>query len=135
MLDYSPIYDEYGLSDLYGLGKEDPYYIEDTYWPHIAAETGWVGAVVLLLLYVLLLERAARVAMRAPGSATKALAVAACLAMIEGFIESGAGPVFEEALFALAVGVPLGATLVRGRMEAVIRSGNPVSSVGAPVAS
>ncbi|HXQ28640.1 MAG TPA: hypothetical protein VN848_05165 [Gemmatimonadales bacterium] len=113
-LDYSPLYDEYGLSGLYGLGPNDPYFIEDTYWPHIAAETGWLGAAILLALYLLLVERCARVALRAVGPATKTVAIAASLALLEGLIESAAGPMFEEALFAFAVGIPLGITLVRG---------------------
>ncbi len=114
-LDYSPLYDEYGLSGVYGLGPDDPYYLEDTYWPHIAAETGWIGAIVLLALYLTLVERTARVASRALDPATKALAIAACLSLVEGLVESGAGSLLEEALFAFAVGVPLGIALVRGR--------------------
>jgi len=111
--DYSPLYDEYGLSRVYGLSQEYPYYIEDTYWPHLAAETGWFGAVILFAFYVFLLWQAARAVGRAPEPATRAVAIAACLALLEGLLESGAGPVFEEALFAFAVAIPLGITLTR----------------------
>ena len=111
VLDYSPLYDQYGLSQVWGLNPENPYYIEDTYWPHIAAETGWLGSVILLALFVLLIERAARAALRATDVATKALAVGAALALLETLIESVAGPVFEVALFTYATAVPLGIAL------------------------
>jgi len=111
--DYSPLYDEYGLSGIYGLGSDNPYYIEDTYWPHLAAETGWFGAIVVFGFYLLLAERTARVASRTRDQATHAVAIAACLALLEGLLESGAGPVFEEALFAFAVAIPIGIVLTR----------------------
>ena len=114
VLDYSPLYDEYGLSQLWGLSQDSPYYLEDTYWPHIAAETGWFGAVILLAFYLLLIARTSRIGIRAPGGATKVLASGAALALLEGLIESGAGSVFEAALFAYAVAVPLGVALTLG---------------------
>ncbi len=112
-LDYSPLYDQYGLSGVIGLSPDQPYYIEDTYWPHIAAETGWVGAALLLAFYLLLLERASRAARRATHPATRAVAIGACLALLEGLIESAAGPVFESVLFAYGLAVPLGIALAR----------------------
>jgi hypothetical protein len=112
-LDYSPLYDAYGLSHVYGLSPEDPDYIEDTYWPHIAAETGWVGAAILVLFFLLLLERATRAARSATDQATKAVAMGAALALLEAMVESVAGPVFEVSLFAFAIAVPLGVALAR----------------------
>lgn len=113
VLDYSPLYDQYGLSRLWGLSADAPYYIQDTYWPHIAAETGWPGAAILLGLYLLLAERVSRAARRAPDAASRAVAIGAVLALLEGLIESVAGPVFEVALFTYAVALPLGITLAR----------------------
>ena len=112
-LDYSPLYDQYGFNRVWGLSPDAPFYLQDTYWPHIAAETGWFGAAVLLAIYLLLVERASRASRRAVDAATKAVAVGAVLAMLEGLIESLAGPVFEVALFSYAIAVPLGITLAR----------------------
>jgi len=112
-LDYSPLYDQYGLSEVQGLTPDNPMYAMDTYWPHIAAETGWVAAVILLAFFLLLIERATRVALLATDAATKALAVGAALALLEGLVESVAGPVFEVSLFAFAIAVPLGVALGR----------------------
>jgi hypothetical protein len=113
VLDYSPLYDEYGLSRVSGLTQNNPEWIADAYWAHIAAESGWFGALVLLILYVLLGQASARAAFQAADPATKAVAVAAGLALLEGLAESVAGPVFEVSSFAFAVAVPLGISLVR----------------------
>ena len=112
-LDYSPLYYEYGLSGIYGLTPENPMYAMDTYWPHIAAETGWVGAVILLGFFLLLIQRSTRVALAASDPATKALAMGAALALLETVVESAAGPVFEISLFAFAIAVPIGVSLAR----------------------
>ena len=113
VLDYSPLYDEYGLSRVSGLTRNNPEWIADAYWPHIAAEAGWFGALVLGVLYLLLMQAAARAAFRAQDPATKAVAVAAGLALLEAIGESVAGPVFEITLFTFVLAIPLGITLVR----------------------
>jgi hypothetical protein len=113
ILDYSPLYDEYGLSRMYGLSFDNPMYAMDTYWPHIAAETGWVGAAILLVFFLLLIEHATRVARAAADTATKAVAIGSALALLEALVESGAGPVFEISLFAFVTAVPLGVILAR----------------------
>ena len=112
-LDYSPLYDQYGLSGVYGLTPIDPFFIMDTYWPHIAAETGWLGAAILLAFYLLLAGRTARVALGATDAATRAVAIGACLAVLEGLVESVAGAVFEGALLAYVLAIPLGVALAR----------------------
>jgi len=124
-LDYSPLYDQYGFNRVWGLSPDAPYYLQDTYWPHIAAETGWIGAVLLLAFYLLLMERAAHAAVRASDAATKAVAVAAVLVLVEGLIESLAGPVFEVALFSYAIAVPLGITLARAAAARADAGGAP----------
>ena len=127
-LDYSPLYDEYGLSRVYGLTPEEPMYVLDTYWPHIAAETGWLGAAMLLAFLLLLVLDASRVARAAVDPATKALAVGAALALLEGLVESAAGPVFEVSLFAFAIAVPLGISLVRSAERPPVAGAAPASA-------
>ncbi len=124
VLDYSPLYDEYGLSSVPGLREDDPIYIEDTYWPHIAAETGWLGAGVLALLYLLLVGSSTQVALSSGDPATKALAMGAALALVETLVESAAGPVFEISLFAFVIAVPLGISLARAAEATPARAGS-----------
>ncbi len=40
---YSDVYREYGLDQIYGLSPENPQFITDTFWPQILGETGVVG--------------------------------------------------------------------------------------------
>lgn len=40
---YSPLYDEYNLSNVYGMTEEKPSFINDTFWPMILGETGFIG--------------------------------------------------------------------------------------------
>jgi hypothetical protein len=58
---YSTVYDEYGLSGVYGLERSYPNYIDDTTWPSVMGETGYAGllayALGLLLLVVMLYRR------------------------------------------------------------------------------
>jgi hypothetical protein len=46
--DYSPLYYKYGLSNIWGFTPDSPSFINDTFWPHVMAETGFFG----ILLYI-----------------------------------------------------------------------------------
>jgi hypothetical protein len=48
---YSPLYDKYDLSEIYGLSREFPNFTNDTFWPMVLGETGYIG----LVLYVTVL--------------------------------------------------------------------------------
>lgn len=45
---YSPIYQLYGISGVYGLTQEWPQLVSDVYWPMIIAQNGFIG----LVLYI-----------------------------------------------------------------------------------
>ena len=51
-LNYSEYYYIYGISDVYGLTKDDPKYSMDTFWPAIMGETGFLGLIVYIYLVV-----------------------------------------------------------------------------------
>lgn len=54
---YSPLYYEYGLSNIWGLSPSTPYYIADTYWAMIMGETGFLGVILLILvLYFIFIQ-------------------------------------------------------------------------------
>lgn len=111
-LRYSPIYDEYGLSTTYGLSPEAPYYIQDTYWPHILGESGWLGITLVAGMLVLLWRSAMQVWAREADPWLRALAFGAAMALVEVVLESAAAPVFEGTLFAYVTALPLAAALV-----------------------
>lgn len=112
---YSPVYDEYGLSTTYGLSPDAPYYIQDTYWPHILGEAGWIGIAIVAGLLVLLWRAAMQVWTRETDPWLRALAFGAAMALVEVILESAAAPVFEGTLFAYVTALPLAAALVISR--------------------
>jgi len=112
VLDYSPLYDQYGLSSVYGFGPDDPRYVTDAYWPSVMGETGFLG-VAVQVAFIAALWLALRGAARAKDALepSRVLALAAGLALVELLVESVAGPLFATSLTAFAVGVPIGVSL------------------------
>ncbi|MBC1499771.1 hypothetical protein HB943_04080 [Listeria weihenstephanensis] len=49
---YSPLYFKYHLSNVWGLSSINPAFITDSYWAMIIGETGFIGAILLLALFI-----------------------------------------------------------------------------------
>lgn len=111
---YSPVYDDFGLSGTYGLTREAPAYMQDTYWPHVLGETGWLGIAVFATLLLLLWRRTMQVWRGHDDVWVRALAFGAATALVEAVIESAAAPIFEGTLFAYIIALPLAAALALG---------------------
>ena len=56
---YSPIYTKYGMQNMYGLTKDAPDFIADTYYPALA-QFGIVGAILFFLFWINLAVRAVK---------------------------------------------------------------------------
>jgi hypothetical protein len=108
-VEYSPLYEEYGLSDIRGLREENPLYVTDTFWPQILGEFGVVG----LLAYLAFLGSLAWMLWREsrrPGSETmRVLRLGAGMVFGQAIVESLANAMFHSPprvyLTYLAVGV------------------------------
>src|ERR1041384_6002530 len=106
---YSGVYDELGLSQIYGLSPDSPYYLTDTYWPHLLGETGVVGVGAMLLMLVGLVLRMRTIHRdREASDDLRLAALFAGLVLTEGIIESLGGPVFEVSLQAFMIALPVG---------------------------
>lgn len=46
---YSPLYFEYGLSNVYGLSLQNPSFLSDTFWPTVIGQFGSIGLAIYLL--------------------------------------------------------------------------------------
>jgi hypothetical protein len=60
---FSPIYDQYAISDNYGMSRDHPQFLTDTSWPAVYGEAGWLGLALYVLSCVLIwrsLRRSAR---------------------------------------------------------------------------
>lgn len=129
---YSPLYDQYGISRIWGLSPDFPGYIEDTYWPHVLGETGVVGALFILCMFVLL-WRALRRAARTPSVAQRLLAIAGGMVLVEALVESLSAPVFEASLQAFVIGIPIGMALsLHARATAPVPGGLPLPTTPSP---
>lgn len=55
---YSPLYYEYGISNLWGMTVDNPMFIADTFWPIIFGQFGYLGAIVTVCLFFIILRSA-----------------------------------------------------------------------------
>jgi len=110
-VDYSPLYEEYGLSDIRGLRPNNPTYATDTFWPQILGELGVFG----LLAYATFAASIAlvlwREAARQEGPLTRVLRLGAGMVFAQAIVESLASSMFHSPprvyLLYLAVGIVL----------------------------
>lgn len=46
---YSPLYDELGFSQIYGLSRENSQYLVDSFWPIVIGQGGWLSLLAVIL--------------------------------------------------------------------------------------
>ena len=61
-VEYSPIYEKYGLSTVYGLTKNNPVFISDSFWPMVIGQNGYVGLVLFCLAIIELFKEIQKLA-------------------------------------------------------------------------
>lgn len=96
-VDYSPLYVEYGLSDIRGLRENNPLYATDTFWPQILGEFGVVG----LIGYAGFLGSLAYLLWREAGrqedeDTIRLLRIAAGMVFTQAILESVASSMFHS---------------------------------------
>jgi hypothetical protein len=108
-VEYSPLYEEYGLSDIDGLGPENPVYATDTFWPQILGEFGVIGLAAYVAFLAALGYRLWRESGRPDGGAIRILRLGAGMVFAQALVESAANAMFHSPprvyLLFLAVGV------------------------------
>lgn len=92
---YSPLYKKYGISKVYGLTKKDHSFINDTQWPPILAETGFVGLIVFILLLYFMYRNSIEGNKR---SKTESRSISLCFILL--FIHATGTPVFFNSISA-----------------------------------
>jgi hypothetical protein len=112
VLYYSSVYEDLGISGIYGFSEEHPYYLLDLYWPHLLGEVGVLGVVFMGLWFVAVWRRlrAASEAL-AENTVLRPLAMFATMMLAEALAESVGAPIFETPLPALAIALPIGMAL------------------------
>jgi len=108
-VEYSPLYEDYGLSTIRGLRPESPSSATDTFWPQILGELGAVGFLGYATFMVLLGWMLWREAGRDDGAELRILRLAAGMVFAQALIESGASAMYHSPsrvyLFYLLVGL------------------------------
>jgi hypothetical protein len=106
---YSPLYYEYGLSDVRGLRPTNPNAATDTFWPSILGEIGAIGLAAYVAFLVTIAWMLWKEAGRADGVTLRVLRLGAGMAFAQAIMESVASSMFHSPprayLFFLVVGV------------------------------
>ena len=112
--EYSPVYAEYGLDDVYGLSPQNPSFITDTFWPQVLGEAGGIGVIgYVIFLAAVGLQIVLAYRRRDPTDPLVTLAIlGAGMILAQTLIESVASPIFNSPtqiyLVMLAIGGMLG---------------------------
>lgn len=117
-VEYSPLYEEYGLSDIRGLREDASMFATDTFWPMILGETGVVGAlgyVAFLAGIALAIWRAGRAEL---DPFARTMVVGALAVLVAAGIESVAAPMFTSPPRSYLLFAAIGASLAFARSVA-----------------
>jgi hypothetical protein len=94
--DYSPLYEEYGLSDIRGLRPRNPSAATDTFWPQILGEMGVVALVAYAGFLLTLGYRLWREAARDDGPLLATLRLGAGMVFAQALVESLASSMYHS---------------------------------------
>ncbi len=121
---YSTVYDDYGLSGIYGLERSYPNYIDDTTWPSVMGETGYVGFLAyilgLLLLVVMLYRR-----LKLANHELAWLPLAGLCVIAVMLVDSLGDPTFFEWRAVTLAALVIGPALVLNRLQKKEESDGP----------
>jgi hypothetical protein len=92
---YSPVYDQYELSGVYGLSRAYPDFIDDTSWPSVMGETGWAGLIFYAAGVIVLLLAIIQKLRVAPDNMKWGPLAALCLMAVLLVTSTGQGVLFD----------------------------------------
>jgi O-antigen ligase len=122
---YSAVYDEYGLSGVWGLSRPHPQFISDVSWPSVAGETGVLG-LLFFLGGILALAYAAYRRFRAGALAQEAVTLALLCSIAVLLVDSLGAPSlfdwFAVTTVALVAGPALGRWATPYALEGPVRT-------------
>ncbi len=98
---YSPVYYEYGLNNVFGLGVNESIYgtfLTDTYWPSILGETGVLGLILYSIFLIIILSKMNQSVKNEKTLFLKFFSLAVSMILIQSFIETLASPLFSTSL-------------------------------------
>lgn len=100
---FSPIYDQTGISLIYGGSRSHPYYLQDVFWPKVLGESGWIGLFAYLGLLLYLTGRVLRSALRQPTTET----LFASFVLVTALVKSLAAATLTSDLYVMVLGLAI----------------------------
>jgi O-Antigen ligase len=94
---YSPLYDEYRLTLVFGLSQDNPNAVTDTFWPMLLGETGPIGMAAYAVFLGVILTQLWRAARTASVRSDRAIFLASLMVLVLGLVDSLAAPTFQAA--------------------------------------
>lgn len=91
---FSPIYQEYGLDKVYGLGPDNTVAVTDTFWPMVLGETGVIGLLAAVTFFVIVGIRLWRAAGASLPPVIAAFVLGSLLVYVESLMRSLTSPLF-----------------------------------------
>ena len=95
-VEYSSVYEEYGLDEIRGLSRENPLYATDTFWPQILGEFGVIGLAAYVAFLATILYQLWRESGRPEEGALRVLRLGAGMVFVQAFVESAANAMFHS---------------------------------------
>ncbi len=106
---FSPIYDIFGLSFVYGGSRDDARFLMDAFWPKVLGESGFFGLISYASMYVFIMTRAFQ-NLRA---GMDPMTLFSFLILVQAFIVSLASATLTNELFVPLIGSIFAFTIIR----------------------
>ena len=116
---YSPLYNQVGLSNDYGMTSSNPKFLMDTFWPMLIAETGFLGVLFYLSCLTGIGRRLFTYASSCKSKDLKIIAFVALMLFIKSFFESFSTPIFSKITYSVFLAFYIGVALSITRMHSV----------------
>lgn len=103
-IEYSPIYEEYGMSKIWGFSRDNPKFIVDTFWPKLLGQFGVVGVIgYLWFLLGLYKNTIITIQSQIVNNRLKTYGIITLMILVDAFIESFSKPVWENTLMSYII--------------------------------
>lgn len=91
---FSPVYQDYGMDKVYGLGPDNTVAVTDTFWPMLLGETGVIGLVAAMIFFALVARSLWRAAAKSLPSVAAPFVLGSLLVYVESLVRSLTSPLF-----------------------------------------
>ncbi|MFJ6412489.1 hypothetical protein ACIQLG_06790 [Terribacillus saccharophilus] len=93
---YSPVYYEYGMHNIYGLMPSDPKWATDTYWPSILGELGFIGFILMAVALVIFMFKLLKGYRKMATNEYRVIVFFGGLVLLQALVESSGEAIFSN---------------------------------------